>query len=83
MLAGNGADEYVQREIADTSRRTKKAGPTRLWYRPIRTVEGRTSDVLLIRVVHAGTLMLLYRVTRELTPGARRDCRRSQCVSYS
>jgi hypothetical protein len=69
MLAGNGAGEYVQREIADTSRRTKKAGPTRLCYRPIRTVEGRTSDMPLIRVVDAGTLMLRHRVTRELTPG--------------
>jgi hypothetical protein len=33
------------------------------------TVEGRTNDVLIIRVVDAGTRMLLHRVTRELNPG--------------
>jgi hypothetical protein len=35
---------------------------------PIRTVEGRPSEVLLIRLVDAGTPMLLHRVTRELNP---------------
>jgi hypothetical protein len=33
------------------------------------TVESRTTDVLIIRVVDAGTRMLLHRVTRELNPG--------------
>jgi hypothetical protein len=76
MSAGNGTDEYVEREIADTSRlpvyeaeiangRRRLDQPD---YRRIRTVEGRTSDALLIRVVDAGTPMLVHRATRELNP---------------
>jgi hypothetical protein len=52
MSIGNGTDEYVEREIADTNRQRdyeaeiakgrRRAGLPRLYYRPIGTVESNT-----------------------------------------